>query len=308
MKCFNKFSCIIVLLVFFASCKKTEEPSYQTESEAKAILNLSYGADPKQVMDVYLPPNRSTNTSVIIFVHGGSFIGGDKNDFSAHARYLAGSGYAVLNVNYRLVDASGIFDYPTRHKESQVKVKNQVDDISAIVDFAISQARSWVVSGTRIGIAGHSAGATLAMLYSYDARNANKVQAVSNVAGALDLQFTNVANWQYLPAYILEGGFRYTGFKVEVANEPHYKAISPMFTLNERRLVPTLSFFPEYNNVDGLPKQDFNTFNKFTSELNKFKVPNELVFLKGADHNLTRVTDWEIALNKTVAYFNEHIQ
>lgn len=309
MKISSKIICaLFVLLICCAACRKTDEPSYQTAEKAQVLSNVAYGNHVGQTMDVYLPPNRSTNTSIIIFVHGGSFIGGDKSEFNAQAKFLAGCGYAVVNLNYRLVDASGIFDIPVKHMESAVKVKDQVDDVSAVVDFAIANAKKWVVSSRRIAIAGHSAGGTLALLYSYDERNSNKVQAVSNIAGALDMIFTNVPNWQLYPPYILEGGFRYTGYKVEQANEQHYKDISPFFKANANKKIPTLNIFPQNNDVDGLPKQDLTTYNNFTAQLKQLKVPNQLMFVPGADHNFSDPRDWELVLLKTVAYFNENIK
>lgn len=299
---------VVIALAAFSSCEKAPEPAYQTEQHPKIMLDVSYGNDPKQKMDVYLPSNRSTNTSIVIFVHGGSFIYGDKNDFSSFSRYLAASGYAVANINYRLVDATGLYNDPTLHKESSVKVEDQVDDVSAAVDFVIKNAKSWVASNRRIAIAGHSAGGTLALLYGYDARNMHKVQAISNIAGALDLVYTNYPSWQTLPPYVLESGFRFTGAKVEEGTEQHYKNISPMYAANKNQQIPTLNIFPEYNYVDGLPRQDVYTYYDFNATLGQLGVPNEFLFLNGADHNLSKEAHQLTALQATIAYFNKNIK
>lgn len=299
---------MFIFLLLFVACEKKESPDYRTETVPKALMNVSYGADARQVMDVYLPPNRSTNTSVIIFIHGGHFVYGDKSDFTRVARYLAASGYAVANINYRLVDAQGINSVPMQHKESVIKVKDQVADVSAAVDFVRSHAWDWVVSSRRVGIAGHSAGGTLALLYGYDKRNDHKVQAISNIAGALDLLYTDLPGWGGLPGHVLETGFRYTGFDVETANEQHFKDISPMHVANKDKRIATLNVFPEYNNVEGLPKQDVFTYHKFSESLNRLKVPNEFLLVPGADHDISKETDWIIVLEKTVSYFNKHIK
>ncbi|MFD0939325.1 alpha/beta hydrolase [Pedobacter boryungensis] len=311
MKSISKISGVgILLLMLFIACEKVEEPAYQTKAEAQLISNLAYGNDPKQTMDVYLPPNRTSNTSVIIFIHGGSFIGGDKADFNKHAIYLAGCGYAVLNVNYRLVDGSGLTNTSLEppHIESEIKVKDQVSDIATAVDFAIAHAKEWVVSSKRIAIAGHSAGGTLALLYSYDLRNSNKVQAVSNMAGALDLVFTNVPNWELYPKYVFEGGYRYTGFDASVANQKYYQDISPLFTANAAKKVSTLNILPENNNVMGLPNLDFATYDKFIARLEELRVPNDFLFVSGSDHNFSQSGKWQIVLDSTVAYFNKNIK
>jgi acetyl esterase/lipase len=251
-----------------------------------------------------LPANRTSNTSVVIFIHGGSFIGGDKSEFTALAKAMAFSGYAVINVNYRLVDGEGLFDNPPKHRLSPVKVKDQVDDIAAIVDYTIGSAKKWVVNPNRIAVAGHSAGGTLALLYSYDSRNAEKIKAVVNIAGALDFLFTDIPNWQFLPPFALEMGYRYTGVNVEVANESHFKAISPLYAANTTKLVPTLNIFPQNNDVAGLPKLDLQTYNRFTTRLNELKVSNEFFFMAGSDHGFSRPGDWQQVVDKTIDYLN----
>jgi acetyl esterase/lipase len=294
----------LVVLLSFATCRKIEEPSYLVAAQAETLLDVSYGSDELQTMDIYLPAYRTTNTNVVIFVHGGSFIGGDKSEFTAQAKYMAARGYAVFNVNYRLVEGSGIFDTPPSHLVSPIKVKDQIDDMSAIVDFVIERSRALAVSDTKIGFAGHSAGATLALLYSYSARNQDKVKVVANIAGALDMVFTNIPNWQTYPPFTFEAGYRYTGYPIEAKNEQFFKDISPFYQINAGHKVPTLNIFPQNNDVLGLPKQDYATYNAFTVKLDELKIPNEFFFVAETDHYFSQAGDWPLVLNKTITYFN----
>jgi acetyl esterase/lipase len=305
---FKKNICaFIFVLLLFTGCKKTEEVSYQVKAEAETFLNLAYGADPKQVMDVYLPANRTSNTATIIFIHGGSFVGGDKSQYTSMAKYLAESGFAVLNINYRLVDATGIYNVPPLHKESLVKIKDQVADVGSVVDYVITRAKKWVISGERLGVIGHSAGGSLGLLYAYDVKNTNKIKAVSNLAGALDLAITTIPSWQVYPAYIKEGLFRFTGVEIAVENEAVFKGISPLYVVNDVKKVPTLNIFPQNNFVDGLPLQDRVTYNKFTARLNELKVPNEFFYVAGADHSFSKQGNWQLVLEKSLSYFKDKL-
>ncbi|MEE1947204.1 alpha/beta hydrolase [Pedobacter sp. KR3-3] len=298
----------LIGLMLFTQCEKSDPPSFQVAAEAKTMLNVSYGSDAWQTMDIYLPPNRTTNTGIIILLHGGSFIGGDKNEFTVQAQYLASRGFAVLNVNYRLVDGNGLFSQPLPvHRESAVKIKDQVADVGTVVDYALAHAKEWVVSRNRLALVGHSAGATLGLLYGYDAKNTGKVKAIANLAGALDILFTNLPNWEQLPPYVLEAGYRYTGYEVNVDNEAYYKAISPLYTANASRKIPTLNVFPENNDIDGLPKQDFNTYSAFGAQLNLLKVPNELMFVAGANHTFSQAGKWVLVLDKTCSFLNKNM-
>ena len=305
MKNFKIVFLNIAFLLFFASCDKSDPPAYQVEAEAKTILDVAYGSDPKQKMDIYLPANRTSNTGIIILVHGGSFIGGDKNEFNAQAKYLATSGYAVLNVNYRLVNGLGLSpqSVPVR-LESEVKVKDQVSDMSSIVDYAIANAKGWVTNADRIVMIGHSAGASLSLLYSYDQRNMNKVKAVSNLAGPLDFVFSNIPNWQFFPRFLFEAGYRYTGYEISLENEAYYKEISALSVANAQRKIPTLNVLPENNDLQGLPKQDITTYNAFRARLNELNVPNQFFYVVGANHFFSQTGKWQQVLDASVLYFN----
>lgn len=295
----------LLMVIVFASCEKKDPPAYQVEAVAKTRLDVAYGSDPKQKMDIYLPANRTSNTGIIILVHGGSFIGGDKAEFTTQARYLARSGYAVLNVNYRLVNGTGLSpqSVPVR-LESEVKVKDQVTDMSTIVDYAMANAKEWVTNANRIVMIGHSAGGSLSLLYSYDKRNTNKVKAVSNLAGALDFVYSDIPNWQLLPPLLFEAGYRYTGHDISLANEVHYREISPLSVANADRKIPTLNVLPDDNDLQGLPKQDLPTYTAFSERLNLLKVPNQFFYVVGANHFFSQVGKWQQVLDASVLYFN----
>lgn len=299
----------LFVALLFTACKKDNEKELEPQAlaQAKDILDVSYGAHVAQKMDVYLPANRTANTKLVVFIHGGSFIEGDKSDFTLLVKELVKQNFAVVNLNYRLVDQTGLFDSPPLHLESAVKIKDQVNDVSLAVDYVIAHAKEWQVSESKIALAGHSAGATLALLYAYDSRNTNKVKAVANLAGALDQTFPDLPDLllQFLPDAILEGGYRYTGYPIKQANLPFYKAISPIYVANAAQKIPTLTIFPENNAVGDLPNQGRATFDAFTAKLNSLGVPNKFVQIAAADHEFTGKFD--LVLKEVTTYFNANL-
>jgi len=312
MKSIFKINLVVLFLATsLTSCKKDgpvlTDPVIKVE--AQTLLDVSYGSHPSQKMDVYLPANRTSATSVVIFVHGGSFIEGDKSYFTSLVKELVRANFAVLNVNYRLVDATGLYDIPVKHLESAVKIKDQVADMATIVNYAIAKAKEWKVSETKLAMAGHSAGATLSLLYSYDAINTNKVKAVANLAGALDQTFIDIPFYNFLlPQGVLEAGYRYTGYEVGPTTDAYYRAISPLYMANANQKVPTLTVFPELNDVNGLPKQNKPTFDAFTARLNNLGVPNKFVQIAGADHEFSKAGNVDLVLKETIDYFNVNLK
>lgn len=300
MKTLLQTICVLILSITITSCKKsTKEQSL----EAKTILNVSYASNNLQNMDVYLPANRTKETKVVVFIHGGSFIGGDKSDYTAIVAELVKRNFAVVNINYRLVDGSNL----QIHKRSEVLIQNQVEDVSAAINYAIAQADEWQISKSKIAVVGHSAGATLSLLYSYGNKNTGKVKVVANLAGALDQTFTDIPGFSALPSQVLELGYRYTGYEVSVANEQYYRAISPLYAANSAQKIPTLNIFPQNNVVEGLPKQDKPTFDAFTNKLNQLAVPNKFVQIPGADHSFTTAGSIQLVFVELLAYLNSNL-
>ncbi len=55
-------------------------------------------------LDAYIPDNEDEKRPAILLIHGGGFVGGDKdgNNMPVFARYFAARGWAAFSINYRL--------------------------------------------------------------------------------------------------------------------------------------------------------------------------------------------------------------
>ena len=119
-------------------------------------MDVSYGSDAKQKMDIYLPPNRSsTKTKVLVLIHGGGWSGGDKVDFNNYIVKLQQnfSDYAIANINYRLVGESVNYLLPFL-----------TDDISNVLDHFAQNSAEYGIKPEFV-LCGTSAGGHLSMLY-----------------------------------------------------------------------------------------------------------------------------------------------
>jgi len=149
---------IFTLFTVLSSCSEEEQTRVQGEFvEASEQIDISYGSDPLQTYDLYLPANRSTTeTDVIILVHGGSWTGGDKDDIFGIVELLQQTmpGYAIANINYRLnIDPDALF------------VDHIADVESVVLDLA-SRNEEFGVSQDMV-MAGVSAGGHMTLLYAY---------------------------------------------------------------------------------------------------------------------------------------------
>lgn len=160
----------MLMVIFISSCKKDEEDKSVT------MLNVSYGNNAQQKMDVYLPADRNTTTTkVMILIHGGAWNSGDKSDFNAYVDSLKRREptYAIFNINYRLANAPDVFPA-------------QEQDVKAAVEFIYNKRSEYLISDKFV-LVGASAGAHLALLQGYKYSTPVKPKAIIDFFGPTDL-------------------------------------------------------------------------------------------------------------------------
>ena len=166
----------LLTVIFFSSCQK--ELSFnetQPSVPAQTFTNVSYGTDPEQTMDVYLPTGRTDATKIIVLVHGGAWIEGDKNELTQYVSSLQQRlpDYAIANINYRLATVAA------NHFPSQE------NDMKAALAFLVSKGSEYHIS-QKFVLLGASAGAHMSLLQAY--KNADpKIKAVVDFFGPTDL-------------------------------------------------------------------------------------------------------------------------
>jgi acetyl esterase/lipase len=147
---------LIIIIAGFFSWKK-ETTASPEKIPALVILNVAYGNDPAQKMDLYLPAGRSADTTkLIVMIHGGAWISGDKSDFTGSVPRIQQlfPGYAIANINYRLASIVGNY-FPV-----------QENDVKAAVQFLIQKRNEYLFS-EKLVLFGGSAGGHLAALHAY---------------------------------------------------------------------------------------------------------------------------------------------
>jgi acetyl esterase/lipase len=168
------------LSVFLFSCQKennTAPNPVPVPVAEKTDLNVSYGTDPLQKTDMYLPAGRTISaTKVIMLIHGGGWSSGDKADFTAYVDTLKRRipGYAIFNINYRLATATSNL-FPT-----------QENDVKAAIEFIYSKRNDYGISDKFV-LLGASAGGHLSLLQAYKYSTPVKIKAVVDFFGPTDL-------------------------------------------------------------------------------------------------------------------------
>jgi len=146
----------------------------------------------RQRLDVYRPKQRTaTALPVIVFLHGGGWLQGDKADCARMISQVLSSGrFAAVAVGYRLTNEA---TWPA-----------QIHDSKAGVRWVRANAEKYGFDASRIGVWGASAGGHLALLLGVTgdvpslegsvgpyAKVSSRVNAVANFLGITDLRTLN---------------------------------------------------------------------------------------------------------------------
>ena len=246
------------------SCHPNEQVIVQEKNlPRKTIHDVSYGKDTAQMMDIYLPSNRSvSSTKSIVLIHGGGWNSGSKKDFVAYIDSFKNRmpDYAIFNVNYRLVDGSNLF--PT-----------QEQDIKAAIDFIVTNSAEYHVNKSKLVLLGVSAGGHLALLQAYK-YNSPKVAAIVDFFGPTDLMAMFQKPWNPYVPFVLQ---MITGTTPK-QNSALYKQSSPINFINPRS-APTLILHGGNDKIVNVSQSK-----TLKDKLDKAGVKNELIIYPGKSH------------------------
>lgn len=94
--------------------------------------------------------NRSQSLPVVLFIHGGGFISGDKDSKNRQLRKFAEKGFVAASAMYRL--------------SPEYRFPSQVEDIKLAIRFLKANANRFSINPDRIIVVGASAGSYLAVM------------------------------------------------------------------------------------------------------------------------------------------------
>jgi acetyl esterase/lipase len=141
------------------------------------IVDLAYGPERRQRLDVYTPVSPAgvaARRPVVVFIHGGSWQTGSKDQYRFVGHALADQGLVAVVINYRL--------------NPDVQFPAFVDDAAAAVAWTLRNIGDYGGDPGQVFVMGHSAGAHSAILLALDARYlAGAGASADDLRGAIGL-------------------------------------------------------------------------------------------------------------------------
>ncbi|WP_165006262.1 MULTISPECIES: alpha/beta hydrolase [unclassified Enterococcus] len=147
---------LLINHMFAGEVQITDKQTFdQSKKQVSRQKDLSYQSTfEDSTFDIYSPKNVKGPVPVLVWVHGGGFVGGDKSGMEEFAtRLAADANIAIVAMNYELA--------PDSHYPNQVL---QVDDL--IKDIKAKQKKYPMLDLNQVFIGGDSAGAQIALQYA----------------------------------------------------------------------------------------------------------------------------------------------
>ena len=291
---YPRFILLSIALLFLASCSDDEEGSGISSIDPTVPyeeLDVAYGSDPLQTYDVFLPANRSeSNTHVILLIHGGAWVSGDKEDVQGIVDLLRElmPDYAIINMNYRLT---------TKPNNPFV---DQLEDVDLAIKELDIQSSTYNISDS-YALAGVSAGGHMAMQHSYTKNTDDKIKVVGNIVGPtyfLDPAYTMATepSFQIIAAQIVGiTGMPYT----ETA---FYESVSPLSAV-DGQTPPTIQF---HGTEDPLIPASQGPL--LRDRLDEYGIVNELIIYEGEGHGWTDLDNWTDTAERFRAFVERFIE
>jgi len=250
--------------------------SYEDQRE------LSYGSNPYQKYDLFLPNLRNADNPVIVLLHGGAWRLSDKSSLNFVVDILKNKrvNCAIVNANYRLASPNFGISY-----------HQQIEDIGKLLHKIATDSKELGI-GTKFYLVGISSGGHLALLYTATADNDHLVSGIGGVVAPVNL--TSPQLREGIIGYDIQ---QLIGKSYSEAPE-EYQNASPLFH-GSRRQVPTVLF---YGGNDNIVTSEQSTTAKFM--IHSKLGCNEHHFYPEQSHEWTA---WSETLDRMVSFAERNL-
>ncbi|MBQ7654373.1 MAG: alpha/beta hydrolase fold domain-containing protein [Clostridia bacterium] len=255
------------------------------------IKDVSYGSDPRNVMDIYLPENKTGECGLIMNIHAGGWLIGSKEN-------TTGACYADC-VNFGVVTAAISY----RYASSSVTGAMILDDIQAATKKAKEVAEQYGLNLTKMMTTGGSAGGHLSLLYAYSRGSVSSVKpvCVATYSGPTDL--TNSKYWDsnfgksnIADVFSWLSDARITGSVTQYLNRSALLKVSPVNYVSTA--VPTLICHGAKDRT-----VDYSEATALDEKLTSAGIYHEFITYPNSDHGLESDPDKSTYSNERYAYF-----
>lgn len=257
-----------------------------TAADGAILTDIAYGSEERNLLDVYIPENYDSGKAngVILFIHGGSWISGGKEDMANLCKKYAKMGYFTATMSHSYA-VSTLSDGSVT---TLLTINGEVGQAFAKLK-ELSDENGWNLA--QAALYGYSSGCHIAYLYAYsDGNEADApipVKAVFGLVGCMDFRaeyWKNVSTDGPGVASIGLQDERLASTTTNPYSEDEYNAImdtiSPLAFAKKGDAVPSVVAYAM------LDETLIDWYNGIALEeaLNRYGISNELYLLPNSGH------------------------
>ena len=154
-------------IVFHHKLKQADMLESWSEKDGSLIKDIVYDPGKNLTYDLYLPKDIRENETrhAMIFIHGGAWNSGRKEDMAYACRRYVKEGYLTVTLKYSLASKNG----------PPVTFFTMLDDITRCLAHVKTYTGERGITVKKVALSGYSAGGHLAMLYAFSRKNESPI-------------------------------------------------------------------------------------------------------------------------------------
>jgi acetyl esterase/lipase len=252
-------------------------PSRIIEQDAR------YGFEPRQDVE-YAYLNDASTKPLVLFIHGGSWITGDKSMMRGYRDELVERGFIYASMNYRLILNQATFEM-------------MLDDIHLAIDYFKTNALQMNLQTDAMAIVGVSAGGHLALLYAYSRTSPIPIELAVGLVPPVDFTDPGFLTLELASLFLTQLNFLTNSQSTQADIEagiypPEWLEYSPIFYA--QTAVPTLLAYAGQDTL--IPASNVP---RLVDALSQFSIDVETIFFANSDHDLENDPDAALLLSQT---------
>lgn len=190
----NKLLCgagLFLLLNSTLFSQSLVEPTFKVRATKDVFYGTAKrfdGGTDSLRMNIFVPTNdNATKRPLVVWIHGGGFIQGNRADFNSLAETWAKRGYTAVTISYRLGIHGNLFDPPFAYDEAEAirACYRGVQDVRGGLRFLVKNAATFGIDTSRCIIGGASAGSIIALHTAYFDSQDPKPVAAGKISDAV---------------------------------------------------------------------------------------------------------------------------
>jgi len=241
-------------------------------------------------LDVYFPAEVSKARPLVMYIHGGGWVHGRKEDEYPKIEVLVQKGYVVANVEYRLAAAA--------------PAPAAVEDVRCAFSYLLNNAKEFKIDSRNVFMMGGSAGGHLALMAGLLDKNkvfdAGCTMPQFRIAGIIDKYGpADLLNWD---SVIKPGNASSAWIAQRVTDTSYVSSVSPVSYVSSESPAVLIIHGDQDKSV---PISQSETLYK---KLQDKKVDAEFFIVKGGKHGNFPAEDTLVMNTTMIAFIEKHIK